>query len=45
MSMLKPTGFGMKLGRDFDLKHNKAFILQSEYVGVTVAISNPTAVC
>lgn len=45
MSKLKPTALGLELGRDFDLKQSKAFILQSEYVGVIVAVSNPTAVC
>lgn len=45
MSILKPTGLGLELGRHFDLKQSNAFIPQSEYVGVIVAVSNPAAVC
>lgn len=44
MSILKPTGLILEVGRDFDLKQSKALIPQSEYVGVIAAISNSTAV-
>lgn len=44
MSILKPTGLILEVGRDFDLKQSKALIPQSEYVGVIAAVSNSTAV-